>query len=86
MNEGDRIVVLTSYNSLIEAEIVKGRLQASGIECFISDTQTSLLYPFYAEQSPGVRLNILQKDAERAMAILREDATLDSDMDTSYER
>lgn len=72
-----RIIVLKTFNSSIEASIAKAKLDEHGIPNFLSEEHlTNLITPLL---SGGVRLHVLEVDAELAkdalnqMEISRED-------------
>lgn len=50
MDDGDKIVTLESYYDPMLAEIVKGRLEANGIPCYIADANISRLIQFITKQ------------------------------------
>lgn len=68
---GDMIII-ASYRDLIEAEIVKGRLEAEGIGCALADKNVVTAQPFYSNAIGGVKLKIRPEDYERAKQILAE--------------
>jgi len=71
----DKIIVFDSYDTVMAANLVKTKLDAYGIPCFLSDEHFVGLYPFRNELFPGVRLHIFEKDRERVMEILVEQNT-----------
>lgn len=62
----DRIVTITSCH-YARAQLIKARLEAAGIECFL--THINLVQPGVAT---GVRVKIQEKDAETAGKIIEE--------------
>lgn len=52
--------------------IIRGRLEAEGIECFIKDELTVQSYNLYSNAVGGVKLQVLEKDRQRAVEILIE--------------
>jgi len=52
--------------------IIRGRLESEGIPCFIKDELTVQSYNFYSNAVGGVKLQVLEKDAEKAVQILTE--------------
>jgi len=67
---GDKIIVFESYDTVMEANLVKTKLDAYGLPCFLSDENFVGLYPIRNELFPGVRLHIFEKDRERVNEIL----------------
>jgi DNA-directed RNA polymerase subunit RPC12/RpoP len=71
MEEQRAIVVFGAFNSLIEANIVKSKLDAYGIPCFLSEENvTFLTTPIL---SGGIRLHIFEEDRERVSEIMVND-------------
>ena len=71
MSTNNFITVLTfSYPS--EAAIIRGRLEAEGIECFVQDELTVQVNPFYSNAVGGVKLQVRESDLEQAVEILKE--------------
>lgn len=70
--EKDDIIVFDGYDSVIAANLVKTKLDAYGIPCFLSGENFNTLYPFRNELFTGVRLHIFKKDRERVVEILNE--------------
>lgn len=69
MNETFRTIAKFQYSS--EAEIVKGRLEADGIEVFLSDDLTIGANPLFSNAIGGVKLKVLSSQAEEAEDILK---------------
>jgi Putative prokaryotic signal transducing protein len=68
----ENIIVFDSYDTTLKANLVKTKLDAYGIPCFLSDENFNGLYPFQNELFPGVRLHIFEKDRERVKEIIAE--------------
>ena len=68
----DKIIVFRQFENSIEASIVKTKLDAYGIPCFLSDENIAGLYPLHSFRQLGVRLHLFACDAERARQILEE--------------
>jgi len=62
----DKIITIASY-PYSRAQLLKGRLEAEGIECFLSNI--NLVQPGVAT---GVKIRINEKDTDRVMKILEE--------------
>jgi len=67
-----QLIVLEVFNNEIDAEIVKGRLNASGIDAFVSKDDCGGMRP-HLQPSQGVRLLIPDSDIELAKEILQSD-------------
>lgn len=63
------LAVLEVFNSEIEAEVSRGRLEASGIEAFVSKDDVGGMRP-HLQLSHGVRLMVSQEHLELAREIL----------------
>lgn len=68
----DKIIVFDSYDTVMAANLVKTKLDAYGIPCFLSDEHFVGLYPIRNEIFPGVRLHIFEKDRQRVNEILAD--------------
>jgi DNA-directed RNA polymerase subunit RPC12/RpoP len=75
----DKIIVFESYDTVMSANLVKTKLDAYGIPCFLSDEHFVGLYPIRNELFPGVRLHIFEKDQERVKEILAEQKTVETE-------
>lgn len=63
----DRTVLLTSYNSVEEAEIVAGMLRSNGIPCEV-ENRNNLYVPVFN----GADLIVFEKDFDRARNLVLE--------------
>ena len=68
----NRIIVFQAFDTLIQANLVKTKLDAYGIPCFLSDENFVNLYPIRNDIFPGIRLHIFENDAARVTEILSE--------------
>ncbi len=68
----DRIVTLISYYNSIEAYSLMERLAAEGIESFVGDDVTISIEPNYNYAYGGVKVNIRECDAQKALMILEQ--------------
>jgi len=73
--------VLTQVGSVIEAELVRGRLEAAGIQARLTDTHTAGLGPHLTMALGGIRVIVHRDDVEAARAILDDIAPLVEDDD-----
>jgi Putative prokaryotic signal transducing protein len=73
MDETEKIIIYTSFDNVIAANIAKTKLDAYGIPCFLTEENFTSLYPLRNDIFPGVRLHIFEKDAEQAKNILEEE-------------
>jgi len=71
--ENEKIIVYRSFDTLIEANLAKTKLDAYGIPCFLSDENFSTWYPFRTELFSGVRLHIFENDKEAVDKVLEHE-------------
>ncbi len=62
--------IIATYQYSTEAQIVKGRLEAEGIQVFLSDNLTIDTDPLVSNAIGGVKLKVLATDALKAQHIL----------------
>ncbi len=73
MDERDEIIVFRKFENSIEANIVKAKLDAYGIPCFLTEENMANLYPGASTlMNFNVRLHLFAYDLERAPNILQE--------------
>jgi len=69
-SNNDQIITLQTYYDPMLAQIIRAKLEANGIECFLSDESMTALNPLFDVTTAGVKLNVLARDAERARAVI----------------
>jgi hypothetical protein len=73
VHKEDDIVVFKTFRDSISANIVKSKLDAYGIPCFLTEENLSNLYPgASALMNSQVRLHLFNRDVEPARQILAE--------------
>jgi DNA-directed RNA polymerase subunit RPC12/RpoP len=73
MKDPDIIIVFGKFKNSIDAHIVKSKLDAYGIPCFLTEESLANLYPGASSlMNSNVRLHLFQYDAERAQQIMGE--------------
>ena len=75
MEEHDAIIVIRKFETAINANLAKTKLDAYGIPCFLTEENISNLYPGQSILSFTVRLHVFDRDKFRAEQILQEDKT-----------
>ena len=65
------LVTITTFSNSIEAHISKGRLESEGIACFLKDEHTINANPMYHLALGGIKLQVWEKDVERATALIQ---------------
>ena len=76
METGDKIITFGSYYDPMLAHIIRTRLEANGIPCFIADENTIGANPLYNQAVGGVKLKIFERDIERCREILATEGDL----------
>lgn len=67
-----QLVTVEARNTRIEAEIVKGRLEAAGISAFILADDAGGMYPFpFQSGFAGVLIQVSKKDFIKAKKLLK---------------
>ena len=69
----EKIIVFASYDNVIMANLVKTKLDAYGVPCFLTGENFTSLYPIRNEIFPGARVHIFEKDLDRAKEVLTEE-------------
>ncbi|MEQ8362745.1 MAG: DUF2007 domain-containing protein [Cyclobacteriaceae bacterium] len=70
MEEKDKIIVFKGFDTGVEANLAKTKLDAYGIPCFLSGENFMNIYPIRNDIFPGVRLHIFENDKPRVIEIL----------------
>ena len=66
----DKFKTIARFQYSTEAQIIKGRLEAEGIQVFLSDNLTIDTDPLVSNAIGGVKLKVLSTDALEAQHIL----------------
>lgn len=66
------LVTVYSFSYPTEMSIVKAKLEAEGISCWVKDEMTVQVHNFYSNAIGGIKLMVRAKDAETAREILTE--------------
>ena len=70
MSDNLDMVTLTTVLSLVEADILRSRLEANGITTLIPDEGVISVNPLYAGTVGGIRVQVGEKDLSSAREIL----------------
>lgn len=71
--EREEIIVFKKFETAIDANIIKSKLDAYGIPCFLTEENMANLYPGASSlMNFNVRLHLFADDLERAQQILEE--------------
>jgi hypothetical protein len=63
-------VVIASYDNYVPAHIAMGRLEEEGINCWLQDEYTVTIDPLLSNAVGGIKLVVIESQAERALEIL----------------
>jgi hypothetical protein len=77
MDKPDKIVVFAVYDSVIDANIIKTKLDAYGIPCFLTGENISNLYPLPANGFSGTRLHVFEQDVKQIKELLASPQSTD---------
>lgn len=66
----ERLITVATFSQPTEAYILKGRLEAEGIPCFLGDEHIIAAQPLYSVAVGGVKLQVTEGDAQEAMEML----------------
>ncbi len=70
--ENEKFVTVLTFTFAHEVAIIRGRLEAEGITCFVKDELTVQIHPFYSNAIGGVKLQVRESDLNQAIQILKE--------------
>lgn len=76
MKKEDDIVTFDTYYNPMLAEIIRSKLEANGIDCFIADESLGVLYPVYNQGGGGLKLKVFARDLEKCREIVANDTEL----------
>jgi hypothetical protein len=66
----ERLVTVATFNQPTEAHILKGRLEAEGIPCFLGDEHIIAAQPLYSVAVGGVKLQVTEGDEQEAREMI----------------
>ena len=69
----EKIIIYQAFDTVMQANLAKTKLDAYGIPCFLTEENFTSLYPFRNDIFPGVRLHLFERDVPRAREILTEE-------------
>ena len=79
MPDEEKIIVIHRFDSLIDANILKTKLDAYGVPCFLSEEiLTALTTPLL---SGGIRLHIFEQDRDQVLQLLVGESLQKTDED-----
>lgn len=72
MPKEDDIITFEAYHDPMLAHIVRTKLEANGIPCFLADELTIGANPLYNNALGGIKLKIFARDLERCKEIVND--------------
>src|SRR5471030_909741 len=81
----DKIVTFETFYDPMLAEIIRARLEANGIQCFIADSLAIGVKPLYNNAMGGIKIKVFETDIEKCREILSESADLELDDEANAE-
>lgn len=66
----ERLITVATFSQPTEAHILKGRLEAEGIPCFLGDEHIIAAQPLYSVAVGGVKLQVTEGDEEEARVMI----------------
>ena len=67
--ENEKFVPVLTHTSVHDVAVIRGRLEAEGITCFVKDEFSTQIQPFLIN---GVQLQVRESDLKQAIEILKE--------------
>ncbi len=71
------VTIYTAF-SAADAQLVRSRLEAAGIEATVSDEIASLSMEGYSMAAGGIRINVPERQEEEARALVKDRSQEDS--------
>jgi hypothetical protein len=68
----EKLITVHTFSLAPDASIIRGRLESEGIACFVQNELISQVAPFYSSAFGGIKLQVKESDAPRAIEILEE--------------
>ncbi|MFI5161812.1 MAG: DUF2007 domain-containing protein [Sphingobacteriales bacterium] len=76
MTNEDNIVTFETFYDPLLAEIIRAKLAANGIPCFLADENMGTIYPAYNQGGGGIKLKVFERDVVTCKEIVAQ--TLDT--------
>ena len=72
MSKDDDIVTFETYYDPMLAEIIRTKLDANGIPCFLTDENMGSIYPAYNQGGGGIKLKVFARDVDKCREIIAD--------------
>ncbi|HTI57817.1 DUF2007 domain-containing protein [Mucilaginibacter sp.] len=79
MSKEEEIITFETYFDPMLAEIIRAKLEANDIPCFLADENMGSIYPAYNQGGGGIKLKIFARDLERCREIVDSDEEIGND-------
>lgn len=79
MSDNDQIVTFEAYYDPMYAEIIRTKLEANGITCYIADSHMIWIKPYLNQALGGVKIKMFESDVERSKQLISQTLSLESD-------
>ena len=66
------LITIKTFQNSVDAHIFKAKLESEGIRCYLFDENTVSVNPLYNITVGGIKLNINEKDLEKAKEVYAE--------------
>jgi hypothetical protein len=70
MEDSGKIIVYKTFDSAIDANIAKTKLDAHGIPCFLTEENMAALYPLSFFPAIQIRLHLFEQDVALANTLI----------------
>jgi len=77
--QNDKIITFKTFYDPMLAHVIRTRIEAQGIPCFLSDENFITAQPIFNQATGGIKLNVFEHDLDKCQAILTEEVTLNVD-------
>lgn len=65
-------IPINAYSNYIDANIILGRLQSEGINCFLMDENADIINPIWTNAIRGIKLMVAEPDVAIASDIINQ--------------
>jgi hypothetical protein len=80
-----KLVTVATFTNAPDLYITKGSLENEGIPCFVKDEHTLQSNPLYDIAIGGMKLQVEEQHAQKALEILKEVGYYDKNRGSSYD-
>jgi Putative prokaryotic signal transducing protein len=67
----ETFITLKTFNAPFESHLLRARLEAEGIYCFLKDEHQVGMNPIYNQAYGGIKLQVAQKDVADALEVIK---------------